>query len=206
MVPDHQAAGPQRPSGTPSGINREAVAQAVRLILQAVGEDPERPGLRATPERVARAYAELFAGVGQDPGAELEVFQEDIPEQLVVVKDIPFYSLCEHHLLPFLGKAHVAYLSKEGRITGLSNLAAAVEIAARRLQLQERLTAQVADAVMERLVPWGVIVVLEAEHLCMTMRGLKKAGAKTVTSAARGVFVTDSARRTEVLTLLLPHN
>lgn len=183
-------------------VDKQKIAEAVRMILEAIGEDPNRGGLQDTPERVARAYEELFAGVGVDPAEQLDVFFEVDHEQLIVVKDVPFYSVCEHHLLPFMGRAHVAYLPRGGRITGLSKLARTVEVAARRPQLQERLTAQVADALMERLDPWGVMVVIEAEHLCMTMRGIKKPGSMTITSAVRGTFETDTASRAEAFALL----
>lgn len=181
----------------------QAIADAVRTILKAVGEDPERPGLRETPERVARFYAESFSGLGVDPSKVLtEVLVDDSHEGIVMVRDIPFASLCEHHLTPFVGSAHVAYLPKNGRLTGLSKLARVVELYARRPQIQERLTSQVADALMEAVEPDGALVVLEAEHLCMTMRGVRKPGAITVTSAVRGRLAEDSAQRAEALSLI----
>lgn len=178
------------------------VEQAVRMILEAIGEEPDRDGLRETPARVARAYAELCWGVGRSPTEELDKFFESESDEMVVVRDIPFYSLCEHHLLPFLGQAHVAYIPSEGRITGLSKLARAVEIASRRPQIQERLTAEVADAIMAAMRPQGVLVCVEAEHLCMTMRGVRKPGTVAVTSAVRGSFLNDAATRAEAYALL----
>jgi len=186
----------------PLRFDAAKVEQAVRMILEAIGEEPDRDGLRETPARVARAYAELCWGVGRSPTEELDKFFESETDEMVVVRDIPFYSLCEHHLLPFLGRAHVAYIPSEGRITGLSKLARAVEIASHRPQVQERLTAQVADAVMAAMRPQGVLVCVEAEHLCMTMRGVRKPGTLAVTSAVRGVFLEDAATRAEAYALL----
>jgi GTP cyclohydrolase I len=183
-------------------IDHEKIKQAVRMILEAVGEDPDREGLQDTPARVARMYEEIFAGLNQDPKEYFSVIFSEEHEELVLVKDIPFYSVCEHHLVPFFGKAHVAYIPRGGRVTGLSKLARAVEAVARRPQLQERITKTIADAIMEKLEPHGVMVVIEAEHMCMTMRGVKKPGAKTVTSAVRGVFAKDTAARAEVLSLI----
>ncbi|GAB6935551.1 MAG: GTP cyclohydrolase I FolE [Calditerricola sp.] len=186
----------------PTRIDHQKIEQAVRMILEAIGEDPDREGLRETPKRVARMYEEVFQGLFQDPEAYFStVFSED-HEELVLVKDIPFYSMCEHHLVPFYGKAHVAYIPRGGRVVGLSKLARAVETVARRPQLQERITATVADTIMKKLDPHGVVVVIEAEHMCMTMRGVKKPGAVTVTSAVRGVFETDPAARAEVFALI----
>ncbi|MGJ7909943.1 GTP cyclohydrolase I FolE [Neobacillus sp. LXY-1] len=185
-----------------STINKEKIQEAVRLLLEAVGEDPNREGLLDTPKRVAKMYEEMFAGLTIDPKVYFEtIFTED-HEEVVLVKDIPFYSMCEHHLVPFFGKAHVAYIPKNGRVTGLSKLARAVEAISRRPQLQERITSTVADTMMETLEPYGVMVVIEAEHMCMTMRGVKKPGASTVTTAARGVFATDSQARTEILSFI----
>jgi GTP cyclohydrolase IA len=185
-----------------SHVNYEQIEYAVRLILEAIGENPNREGLIDTPKRVARMYAEVFAGLHEDPKEYFQtVFSED-HEELVLVKDIPFYSMCEHHLVPFFGVAHVAYIPREGKVTGLSKLARAVEAVARRPQLQERITATVADSIVEALDPHGVMVVVEAEHMCMTMRGVKKPGAKTVTTAVRGVFATDQNARAEVLSLI----
>jgi GTP cyclohydrolase I len=184
-------------------MDKERIEKAVREILIAIGEDPDREGLVDTPKRIARMYEEIFSGIGQDPSEHLKIFfQEEKYEELVLVKDIPFYSMCEHHLVPFYGKAHVAYLPKNGKLTGLSKLARVVETAAKRPQLQERLTATVADAIVDTLQPYGVRVVIEAEHLCMTMRGVKKPGAKPVTSAVRGVFSTDEKARAEVLSFI----
>jgi len=180
----------------------EAIAGAVRTILEAIGEDPDREGLVNTPERVARMYSEVFGGLRLDPKEILEtVFVEEEHREIVMVKDIPFYSMCEHHLIPFHGKAHVAYLPK-GTLTGLSKLARVVEAFARRPQLQERLTTQVADTLMEVVDPYGVMVVIEAEHLCMSMRGVKKPGAITMTSAVRGAFAKSAATRSEAFSLL----
>ena len=168
----------------------------------AVGEDPEREGLVDTPQRVARYFAEVLDGIGRDPGVEVDAFFGDEHyQEIVMVKDIAFYSLCEHHLVPFHGRAHVAYLPR-GRVTGLSKLARLVEGFARRPQLQERLTAQVADTLWERLDPLGVLVVVEAEHLCMSMRGVRKPGSTTVTSAVRGTMATDASTRAEAMSLL----
>lgn len=178
------------------------IEQAVRMILEAIGEDPDRPGLLDTPQRVARAYEEIFAGLNQDPADQIDIYFDVDHDEMVLVKDIPFFSVCEHHLLPFLGKAHVAYIPSGGRITGLSKLARVVEVAARRPQVQERLTGQIADAIMQRLDCQGVLVVMEAEHLCMTMRGIKKPGAITVTSAVRGCFRDDQRTRNEALAMI----
>jgi GTP cyclohydrolase IA len=183
-------------------IDQQKIEQAVRMMLEAIGEDPDREGLVDTPARVARMYQEIFAGLAQDPRDQFSVIFGEEHEELVLVKDIPFFSTCEHHLVPFLGKAHVGYIPQCGRVTGLSKLARAVEAVARRPQLQERITATVADAMMEKLQPHGVMVVMEAEHMCMTMRGVKKPGAKTITSAVRGVFAENAASRAEVLSLI----
>lgn len=188
--------------GGSTPVDLEAIEAAVRQIIVAIGEDPEREGLVETPRRVARMYAELFEGVHRDPGDEVDAFfGEEHYQEIVMVKDIAFNTICEHHLLPFIGKAHVAYIPN-GQVTGLSKLARLVEGFARRPQMQERLTAQVADTLMERLKPMGVLVVVEAEHLCMTMRGIKKPGAITVTSAVRGTMATNAATRAEALALL----
>jgi GTP cyclohydrolase I len=177
---------------------------AVRELLLAVGEDPDREGLRATPGRVARAYAEVFAGLHIDPDDVLQTTFDENHDELVLVKDIPLYSTCEHHLVPWHGTAAVGYIpGEDGRITGLSKLARVVDLYARRPQVQERLTSQVADAVMRRLTPHGVIVVVQAEHLCMAMRGVRKPGSVTVTSAVRGIFKEDPRSRAEALNLIL---
>lgn len=184
-------------------MDNERIEKAVREILLAIGENPDREGLADTPKRIARMYEEIFSGLHEDPEKHLEIyFQEEKYEELVLVKDIPFYSVCEHHLVPFFGKAHVAYLPKNGRLTGLSKLARVVETLSKKPQLQERLTAQIADIVMKKLQPYGVIVVMEGEHMCMTMRGVKKPGSKTVTSAVRGTLLTDPKSRAEVLSMI----
>lgn len=180
------------------------IEKAVREILIAVGEDPDREGLVLTPSRVARAYAELFAGLRVDPASVITTSFEANHEELVLVRDIDVISLCEHHLLPFHGKAHIGYIPGEhGRITGLSKLARLVEVYARRPQVQERLTSQVADQLVAQLGPRGVIAVMECEHMCMAMRGIQKAGARTVTSAVRGVFTTDAKTRSEAMALII---
>ena len=177
---------------------------AVRELLLAVGEDPERDGLKATPARVARAFREMFAGLYVDPDTVLDTTFDEGHSELVLVKQIPMYSTCEHHLVAFHGMAHVGYIpGEDGRVTGLSKLARVVDLYAKRPQVQERLTAQVADAVMRKLRPRGVIVVIEAEHLCMAMRGVRKPGAVTTTSAVRGLFKTNSSSRAEALELIL---
>jgi len=183
-------------------VDLPAIEEAVRNILIAIGEDPEREGLRETPQRVARMYAEIFDGIGRDPGDVVDAFFGDEHyQEIVMVRDIPFYSSCEHHLVPFHGKAHVAYIPK-GRVTGLSKLARLIEGFARRPQLQERLTAQVADSLMDRLDPLGVMVVIEAEHLCMSMRGVRKPGSITVTSAVRGSLANNASTRAEAIALM----
>jgi GTP cyclohydrolase I len=180
------------------------IEKAVREILYAIGEDPDRDGLRDTPSRVARAYAEQFIGLRQTPADALTTVFEADHEEMVLVKDIELASVCEHHLVPFHGVAHVGYTpNAKGQITGLSKLARLVDVFARRPQVQERLTSQVADALMENLEPRGVIVVIEAEHLCMTMRGVRKPGAKTITSAVRGDFRTSEGTRAEAMSLIL---
>ena len=183
-------------------VDIERIEAAVAEILEALGEDPQRDGLLRTPSRVAKMYAEVFAGLREDPEHHLEVQFEAGHDEMVMVKDIPFYSMCEHHLLPFHGQAHVAYVPGEhGKITGLSKLARLVEAYARRPQVQERLTSQVADKLMQALDPRGALVVIEAEHLCMSMRGVQKPGSLTLTSAVRGLFLSD-ATRAEALQLL----
>ncbi len=177
---------------------------AVRELLLAVGEDPDRQGLKDTPARVARAYREMFAGLYTDPDTVLDTTFDEEHDELVLVTKIPLYSTCEHHLVAFHGMAHVGYIpGRDGRVTGLSKLARVVDLYAKRPQVQERLTAQIADAVVRKLKPRGVIVVIEAEHLCMAMRGVRKAGSVTMTSAVRGQFKTDDASRSEALGLIL---
>ncbi len=176
------------------------IERAVRELLEALGEDADRDGLVKTPNRVAHMYEELFAGFDEDPALHLEVTFAADHDEMVMVRDIPFASLCEHHLVPFMGRAHVAYIpGADGRITGLSKLARLVDGYAKRLQVQERMTTQIADAVEHALAPKGVLVVVEAEHLCMSMRGVKKPGTLTVTSAVRGLFRTDAATRAEAM-------
>jgi GTP cyclohydrolase I len=185
------------------GVDQARIERAVREILLAVGEDPERDGLVDTPARVARMYAEQFAGMRQGPEDVLTTVFDSEHDEIVLVKDIDMYSMCEHHLVPFFGKAHIGYMPNEkGKITGLSKLARLVDVYARRPQVQERMTCQVADALMRVLEPRGVLVVLEAEHLCMSMRGVRKPGATTVTSAVRGVFRENSQTRAEAMSLL----
>lgn len=187
-----------------SKMDLDKIAAGVKMILEGVGEDPDRPELLETPARVARMYRELLYGTGVDAGAEITVTFDEENDDLVLVKDIPFSSTCEHHLVPFIGVAHVAYIPNQGKITGLSKIARVVELASRKLQVQERMTGQVADAIMRRLDPLGVIVVLEAEHFCMSIRGVRKPGARTVTSAARGTLQNDKAARAEVMAFI--HN
>jgi GTP cyclohydrolase I len=183
-------------------IDRGRIEKAIREIIEALGEDPLREGLVQTPERVAAFYAEVFDGLHKDPGEVVDAFfGEEHYQEIVMVREIPFYSMCEHHFVPFHGQAHVAYIPK-GRVTGLSKLARLVEGFARRPQMQERLTAQVADALAERLEPLGVMVVVEAEHLCMSMRGVRKPGATTVTSAVRGIMESQPATRAEAMSPL----
>jgi GTP cyclohydrolase I len=184
-------------------VDKPRIEAAVREFLAAIGEDPDREGLAGTPDRVARACEELFSGMHEDPAAHLrKQFHEEQVDDMVIVRDIPFSSLCEHHILPFVGKAHVAYIPNGGRITGLSKIARCVAGYAHRLQLQERLTAEVADALMAELEPRGVLVVIGAEHTCMTIRGVRAAGALTTTSAVRGSFREDPRTRAEALDLL----
>jgi GTP cyclohydrolase IA len=182
------------------GVDLARVEKAVAEILDAIGEDPTRDGLVETPARVASMYEELFAGLGDDPRRHLTVTFAADHDEMVMVRDIPFASLCEHHLVPFIGRAHVAYIpNSDGRITGISKLARLVESYARRLQVQERMTTEIADAIESALDPRGVLVVVEAEHLCMSMRGVKKPGTQTVTSAVRGLFRSDQATRAEAM-------
>ena len=189
------------PQGPVDSVDLEAIKGAVQTILKAVGEDPNRPGLLETPRRVAKMYAEMFQGLRQDPARHLKVTFPEEYDELVLVRDIPFTSMCEHHLLPFTGIAHVGYIP-HGRVTGLSKLARVVEEVARRPQVQERMTQTVAELIETELQTSGVAVVLQAEHSCMSIRGVKKHGSSTVTSALRGVFKTNQASRTEVLSLI----
>lgn len=185
-----------------SEVDHEKIKKAVTMILEAIGEDPNREGLLDTPSRVARMYEEVFQGLRQDPKEHFKTVFGEEHEELVLVKDIPFYSMCEHHLVPFFGKAHIGYLPSGGKVTGLSKLARAVEAVTRRPQLQERITSTIADSMVETLDPRGVIVVIEAEHMCMTMRGVRKPGSKTITSAVRGAFERNDAARAEVLAFI----
>ena len=191
------------PEESPGGrVDLEKIERGVRLILEGVGEDADRPGLQRTPRRVAEMYAELTAGMREDAAGHVEALPGDRHDEMVIVKDINFASLCEHHLAPFVGKCHIAYIPKGGRIVGLSKLARLVETFARRLQVQERLTSEIADTLFEGLTPVGVMVVMEAEHTCMTIRGVKKPGAVTITSAIRGGFRKDSRTRAEAMALI----
>ena len=178
----------------------QKIEQGVRMILEGIGEDPDRGGLRETPARVARMYREVFAGIGQDASQLVTVVEGADHDEMIMVRDIPIYSMCEHHLIPFSGKAHVAYIpNKQQQITGLSKIARVVDLLAKRPQVQERLTTEIAEALDEALSPRGVFVVIECEHLCMTMRGIKKPGSVTVTSAVRGLFRTDARTRQEAM-------
>ena len=183
-------------------MDKEKIENAVKEILIAVGEDPNREGLLETPKRVANMYEEIFAGLTEDPKQHIKLFDEQSNDEMVIVKDIPFYSMCEHHHLPFFGKAHIAYIPSDNKIIGLSKLARIVDNFAKKPQVQERLTSDVADFLNENLQPKGVAVIMEAEHMCMTMRGARAAGAKTQTSALRGIMRTDAKSRAEVLSLL----
>jgi GTP cyclohydrolase IA len=198
---------PQSPIATvdePAVFDQERVERAVRELLYAIGEDPTRQGLVDTPARVARAYKEMFGGLYTDPDEVLNTTFDEQHDELVLIKQIPMYSTCEHHLVAFHGVAHVGYIpGADGRVTGLSKIARVVDLYAKRPQVQERLTTQIADAVMRKLDPRGVIVVIEAEHLCMAMRGVRKPGAVTTTSAVRGQFKSDAASRSEALDLIL---
>lgn len=189
------------PSATESAVDHSKIRQAVRLILEAIGEDPDREGLVDTPKRVANMYEEIFSGLRQHPKEVLSARFHVDHEEIVLVKDIPFYSACEHHLIPFFGVAHVAYLPSHGVVTGLSKLARLVDVYAKRPQVQERMTNEIADTLHRTLEPQGVMVVIEAEHLCMTMRGVKKPGSLTVTIASRGTY-SDPHRKQEVLDML----
>ncbi|MDD5027221.1 MAG: GTP cyclohydrolase I FolE [Candidatus Omnitrophica bacterium] len=183
-------------------MNKKKIERAVTDILEAIGENPKRKDLLETPKRVAEMYEEIFAGIKQDPEEELEVILDQKHHEIILLKGIPLYSVCEHHLLPFMGKASIAYIPKNGRVTGLSKLARVVDILARRPQVQERLTTQIAEIIMSKLRPLGVMVVLEAEHLCMSMRGVKKPGTLTITSAVRGIFKENEKTRSEALALI----
>jgi GTP cyclohydrolase IA len=183
-------------------MNLKKIEKGVKLILEGIGEDTERPGIKDTPRRVAKMYEEIFSGLETPTEEILKHIEGETHDELVLLKDIPFYSVCEHHLLPFIGKAHVAYIPGAGKIAGIGELARALEIFAKRPQVQERLTAQLADMIMEKLKPKGAMVVIDAEHLCLSMRGIKKPGAHTVTSAVRGIFRTKESTRQELLELI----
>jgi GTP cyclohydrolase I len=184
-------------------VDRDKIERAVRLILEGIGDDPERAGVRDTPQRVAAMYEEIFSGVGEDPTPLVTVVPGADFDEMIMVKDIPLYSSCEHHLLPWIGQAHVAYIpNKLGEITGLSKIARVVDVLSKRPQVQERLTTEIADTVEKALSPRGVFVMIDAEHLCMTMRGIKKPGSRTLTSAVRGLFRTDARTRQEALDLI----
>jgi len=183
-------------------IDTQRIRDAVKEILIAIGEDPDRPGIAETPDRVARMYEEIFAGMHRDIADDIKTFLEEGNDEMILIGDIPFYSMCEHHLLPFLGKAHVAYVPKNGKILGLSKVARIVDTLSRKPQLQERLTSEIADTVLNAVDADAVCVVIEAEHLCMTMRGIRKPGSKTVTSAMRGRCRSDARTRSEALALI----
>lgn len=183
-------------------MDLKKIEKGVRLILEGIGEDPERAGIKDTPQRVARMYEEIFAGLKTPSEEILKYIEGESHDEMVLLKDIPFYSVCEHHLLPFIGKAHVAYIPSGGKIVGLSELVKAVEILAKRPQVQERLTTQLVDLIMDRLKPKGAMVIIDAEHLCMSMRGVKKPGSRTITSAVRGIFRSKESTREELLELI----
>jgi len=180
----------------------EKIEKGVRLILEGVGEDTARPGIKDTPRRVAEMYREIFSGLETSTEGLLDPIEGESHDEMVLIRDIPFYSVCEHHLTPFFGKAHIAYVPAKGKIVGLSKLAQALEALAKRPQVQERLTAQLADLIMEKLAPKGAMVVIDCEHLCMSMRGVKKPGSRTVTSAVRGIFRSKAGTRAEMLALI----
>ena len=183
-------------------LNTVKIENSIREILKAIGENPDRAGLLLTPSRVSKMYLELFSGINKDPKDEITITYTENHDEIILVRDISFYSMCEHHLIPFFGTAHVAYLPRGGVITGLSKLARVVEATARKPQLQERMTTEIANAILEKLNPVGVAVVVEAEHLCMSMRGIKKPGSKTITSVLKGIFESNQASRAEVLSLI----
>lgn len=183
-------------------MDKKKIEKAVRDILEAIGDNPKRKDLMDTPSRVAEMYEEIFSGIKQDPEKELEVILDQKHHEIILLRGIPLYSVCEHHLLPFAGRANIAYIPKKGRVTGLSKLARVVDILSRRPQVQERLTTQIAEIIMHKLNPLGVMVVIEAEHMCMSMRGVKKPGVLTVTSAVRGIFKENEKTRAEALSLM----
>lgn len=183
-------------------MDLKRIEAAVKEILAAIGEDPEREGLAETPFRVAKMYQEIFSGIEDDPSRHLKIFNESSSDDMIIVRGIPLYSMCEHHLIPFMGQAHIAYIPSEGRVIGLSKLARIVDSYAKKPQLQERLTAQIADFLYDNVKPRGVAVIIEAEHLCMTMRGARASGSQTQTSALRGIMRSDAKTRSEVMSLL----
>jgi GTP cyclohydrolase IA len=183
-------------------MDTKKIEKGVKLIIEGIGEDPNRPGLKSTPSRVAEMFVEIFSGIAMDTGKLIQPMVGESHDEMVMIRDIPFFSVCEHHLLPFFGKAHIAYIPGAGKIVGISSLAKALEVFAKRPQVQERLTAQFIDLIVERLRPKGAMVVIDAEHLCMSMRGVKKPGARVVTSAVRGSFRSKESTRMEMLELL----
>lgn len=183
-------------------MDKKKIERAIKDIIEAIGEDPKKNDLLETPKRVAEMYEEIFSGIGIDPSKELEVILDQKHNEIILLKGIPLQSICEHHLLPFIGKAHVAYIPKNGRVTGLSKLARVVDILSHRPQVQERLTTQIAEIIMAKLKPLGVMVIIEAEHLCMSFRGVQKPGVLTVTSAVRGIFKENEKTRSETLALI----
>ncbi len=183
-------------------MNKEKIKTAIKLIIKAIGEDTNREGLKNTPQRVADMYEEIFSGINQNPNDYIKVFTNEEHDEMIILKDIPFFSICEHHILPFFGRAHIAYIPRDNKLIGLSKLARIVDIYSKRLQLQERLTTQIADILVKAVNPLGVLVILEAEHLCTTMRGIKKPGSQMVTSAIRGVFRKNESTRKEALILI----
>ena len=183
-------------------MNKAKIEKAIKMILEAIGENPNREDLKATPRRVAEMYEEIFSGLKGDPHKELEVLLSEDHNEIVLLKDIPLYSTCEHHLLPFIGRVHVAYIPKNRRVTGLSKLVRVVDILSKKLQVQERLTTDIADIIVKKLKPLGVLVIIEAEHLCISMRGVKKPGVLTITSAVRGIFKDNAKTRAETMSLI----
>ncbi len=183
-------------------MDKKKIEKAIREILEAIGEDPKRKDLLDTPKRVAEMYEEIFSGIKQDPKKELEVILDQKHGEIILLKNIPLYSVCEHHLIPFMGRVHVAYIPKDGRVTGLSKLARVVDILSHRPQVQERLTTHIAEIIMSKLKPQGCMVIIEAEHMCLSMRGVKKPGTLTVTSEVRGIFQENEKTRAETLALI----
>jgi GTP cyclohydrolase I len=204
-MPNSKNNSEQTVAATRKAFDYTKVEDGVRLILEGIGENPDRPGIEGTPRRVALMYEEICAGLHNDPREFLHVIPAETHDEMVIVKDIPLYSICEHHLLPFFGVAHIAYIPRDGRIVGLSKLARVADLMARKPQIQERLATEIADLLDEMLRPTGVMVVIEAEHMCIEMRGIKKPGAKAVTSALRGGFLKDQRTRAEAMALILGH-